>query len=89
VTRILAVLLLLAGLGGALAWVAPPRADLAEFLPPGETPATRFLFRELQSGAATTLLLAAIEGRATRRTRPPVPRNRRRAAGVAEIRLRR
>jgi predicted exporter len=62
VTRILSVLLLLAGLGGALAWVAPPRADLAEFLPPGETPATRFLFRELQSGAATTLLLAAIEG---------------------------
>jgi predicted exporter len=62
VTRILAVLLVLAGLGGALAWVAPPRADLAEFLPPGETPATRFLFRELQSGAATTLLLAAIEG---------------------------
>lgn len=61
-TRILAVLLLLAGMGGALAWLAPPRADLAEFLPPGETPATRFLFRELQSGAATTLLLAAIEG---------------------------
>jgi predicted exporter len=61
-TRLLAVLLVLAGLGGALAWVAPPRADLAEFLPPGETPATRFLFRELQSGAATTLLLAAIEG---------------------------
>lgn len=60
--RILAVLLLLGGLCGALAWVAPPRADLAEFLPPGETPATRFLFRELQSGAATTLLLAAIEG---------------------------
>lgn len=61
-TRILAVLLLLGSLLGALAWVAPPRADLAEFLPPGETPATRFLFRELQSGAATTLLLAAIEG---------------------------
>ncbi|MDB5372101.1 MAG: hypothetical protein JWP04_743, partial [Belnapia sp.] len=60
--RILAVLALLAGLGGALAWQAPPRADLAEFLPPGRTEASAFLLRELQSGAATTLLLAAIEG---------------------------
>lgn len=56
------MLLLLSGLGGLLAWLAPPRADLAEFLPPGETPAARFLFRELHAGAATTLLLAAIEG---------------------------
>ena len=61
-TRVLAVLALLAGLGGALGWLAPPRADLAEFLPPGRTPASAFLLRELQSGAATTLLLAAIEG---------------------------
>ncbi|HZH47696.1 MAG TPA: MMPL family transporter [Roseococcus sp.] len=61
-TRILAALALLATLGGLLAWSAPPRADLAEFLPEGRTPAARFLFRELQSGAATTLLLAAIEG---------------------------
>ncbi|MGK7868393.1 MMPL family transporter [Falsiroseomonas sp. E2-1-a20] len=80
-TRILAVLLLLAGLTGALAWVAPPRADLAEFLPPGETPATRFLFRELQSGAATTLLLAAIEGA----PRPELARvSRETAAGLRE-----
>ena len=60
--RLAAVLALLAALLGLLAWRAPPRADLAEFLPPGRTPATSFLFREIQSGAATTLLLAAIEG---------------------------
>jgi len=60
--RLVAVLALLAALLGLLAWRAPPRADLAEFLPPGRTPATSFLFREIQSGAATTLLLAAIEG---------------------------
>ncbi|WP_431280924.1 MMPL family transporter [Humitalea sp. 24SJ18S-53] len=60
--RLVALLLFLAGVGGMLAWLAPPRADLVEFLPPGRTPASAFLFRELQSGAATTLLLAAIEG---------------------------
>ncbi|WP_424813363.1 MMPL family transporter [Roseococcus sp. YIM B11640] len=60
--RLLAVLLVLAVAGGLLAWRAPPRADLVEFLPAGRTPASAFLFRELQSGAATTLLLAAIEG---------------------------
>ncbi|MCO6418004.1 MMPL family transporter [Siccirubricoccus sp. KC 17139] len=61
-TRLLLLLAVLAGLGGVLGWLAPPRADLAEFLPPGRTPASAFLLRELQSGAATTLLLAAIEG---------------------------
>ena len=60
--RLLAVLLVLAFAGGALVWRVPPRADLVEFLPAGGTPASAFLFRELQSGAATTLLLAAIEG---------------------------
>ncbi|MDB5411831.1 MAG: hypothetical protein JWR10_166 [Rubritepida sp.] len=60
--RLIATLVILAGLGGLVAWLAPPRADLVEFLPPGRTPASAFLFRELQSGAATTLLLAAIEG---------------------------
>ncbi len=64
--RLGAALLVLAGLLAALAWHVPPRADLAEFLPPGRTPASAFLFRELQSGAATTLLLAAIEGSAPR-----------------------
>jgi predicted exporter len=60
--RLLAALLVLAVTGGLLAWRVPPRADLVEFLPAGRTPASAFLFRELQSGAATTLLLAAIEG---------------------------
>jgi predicted exporter len=63
--RIGAVLLLLSVLLALLAWRAPPRADLAEFLPPGRTPASAFLFREIQSGAATTLL-AAIEGEVPR-----------------------
>ena len=60
--RLVAVLAVMGGLLGLLAWRAPPRADLAEFLPPGGTPASAFLFREIQSGAATTLLLTAIEG---------------------------
>lgn len=67
--RFARLVLVLAALSAALAalfWRAPPRADLAEFLPPGGTPASAFLFRELQSGAATTLLLAAIEGEAPR-----------------------
>lgn len=37
------------------------RTDMAVFLPPGSTPATEFLFRELRSGAATTLVLVGIE----------------------------
>ncbi len=61
-----AALLLLGALLAVLAWRAPPRADLAEFLPVGGTPASAFLLRELQSGAATTLLLAAIEGEVPR-----------------------
>ncbi len=64
--RLVAVLALLSGLLAILLWRSPPRADLAEFLPAGGTPAAAFLFRELQSGAATTLLLAAIEGDAPR-----------------------
>ena len=60
--RLLAALLLLAALGGALGATLGVRTDLAEFLPPGRTPASAFLFRELRSGAATTLLLAGIEG---------------------------
>ncbi|MBL6077895.1 MMPL family transporter [Belnapia sp. T18] len=62
--RLLAALLLLAALGGGLGALVGVRADLAEFLPPGRSPASAFLFRELRSGAATTLLLAGIEGAA-------------------------
>ncbi|WP_043341273.1 MMPL family transporter [Belnapia moabensis] len=60
--RLLAALLLLAALGGGLGALVGVRADLAEFLPTGRSPASTFLFRELQSGAATTLLLAGMEG---------------------------
>ena len=56
---LLAALLLLAALGGALG--RPYGPDLAEFLPPQPHPRSAFLFRELRSGAATTLL-AGIEG---------------------------
>ena len=38
------------------------RADMADFLPPGETPAARLLIDELRSGAAASLLLIGIEG---------------------------
>ncbi|SDB63863.1 MMPL family transporter [Belnapia rosea] len=60
--RLTSALLLLAVLGGVLGTQVGIRTDLAEFLPPGRSPASAFLFRELQSGAATTLLLAGIEG---------------------------
>ena len=38
------------------------RTDMSDMLPGGTTPTSRFLLRELQSGAATTLVLVAIEG---------------------------
>lgn len=59
---LLAALLLLAALGAALAALVPVRTGLAEFLPPARTRAGAFLMDELRSGAATSLLLAGIEG---------------------------
>src|SRR4051812_25572977 len=40
------------------------RTDMAEFLPSGGTPASRLLLRQLQSGAAASLLLVGIENAA-------------------------
>jgi predicted exporter len=59
---LLAALLLLAALGGALAALVEVKTGLAEFLPPGHTRASEFLVNELRSGAASSLLLAGIEG---------------------------
>jgi predicted exporter len=59
---LLAALLLLAALGAALAATIEVRTGLAEFLPPGHTRAGAFLVGELRSGAASSLLLAGIEG---------------------------
>ena len=59
---LLAALLLLAALGGALAALVEVRTGLAEFLPAGHTRASEFLVNELRSGAASSLLLAGIEG---------------------------
>jgi predicted exporter len=61
VRRLLAALLVLAALGGGLVALVGIRTDLAGFLPAGRSPESAFLFRELQSGAAATLLLAGIE----------------------------
>jgi predicted exporter len=57
----LAVALLAAGFPLLLRQV-PLRADIADFLPAAQTEEAAFLLRELRSGAATTLLLAGIEG---------------------------
>ena len=38
------------------------RTDMTAFLPPGKTAAAQFLFRELQSGTAATIILIGIEG---------------------------
>ena len=40
------------------------RSDLADFLPPGNTPATRAMLEELRQGAAAGLVLVALEGAA-------------------------
>ena len=60
--RLAAALLLLAVVGWVLFRLIPIRAEMSDLLPPGRTPAAEFLLRELQSGVATTLLLAGIEG---------------------------
>ncbi len=44
--------------------VADLRGDIADFLPDPDTPEAAFLVQELRSGAATTLLIAGIEGAA-------------------------
>ncbi len=38
------------------------RTDMADFLPTGSTPASRFMLQELQSGSAASLILAGIDG---------------------------
>ena len=60
--RLFAALLVLALLGTALFRGVTFRAEMSDLLPPGSTPGAEFLLRELRSGAATTLLLAGIEG---------------------------
>src|SRR5690348_477610 len=50
-----------AALAAAFA-AADIRTDMTAFLPPGETAAAQFLFRELQSGAAATIILIGVEG---------------------------
>jgi hypothetical protein len=59
---VIAVLLLLAAFAAGLFTRIPVRTDMADFLPPGSTPATEFLFRELRSGSAATLILVGLEG---------------------------
>lgn len=60
--RLLLVLLALALLGLGLSRLVAFRAELTDLLPPARGPATTFLLGELRNGAATTLMLAAIEG---------------------------
>jgi predicted exporter len=63
--RFLPLVLTLALLGAANAALLRTvgiRADMTEFLPPPRNEASAFLLRELRTGAATTLLLAGIEG---------------------------
>lgn len=42
--------------------VVQVRTDMAAFLPPGGTPAQRFLIEQLREGPATTLILVGLEG---------------------------
>ncbi|WP_424136193.1 MMPL family transporter [Roseomonas chloroacetimidivorans] len=58
----LLALLFLAALGVLLFRSIEIRTDMADFLPPAATPEASFLLGELREGAATTLLLAGVEG---------------------------
>ncbi|WP_426955911.1 MMPL family transporter [Muricoccus radiodurans] len=60
--RPLLVLLLLAAIGAGLLRVVEIRTDMADFLPPARTTEAAFLLSELREGAASTLLLAGMEG---------------------------
>ena len=60
--RLLLALFLLALIGTGLFRAVPLRSEMADFLPPPDTPASAFLLDELQSGAATTVILAGIQG---------------------------
>ena len=59
---------LLAGLAAAIGVTAAVfgfvqiRTDMAAFLPPGSTPASRFMLQELQTGSVASLILIGIEG---------------------------
>ncbi len=62
-----ALVLTLCGLvavGVAVFGRAAVRTDMGDFLPPGRSPAARFLADELQTGPASNLALIAIEGAA-------------------------
>lgn len=63
--RLAALLAVLAALAGAFALVlraVPVRGDIADFLPAPRSAEAAFLLDELRGGAATTLLVAGIEG---------------------------
>ena len=45
-------------------WRVEIRSDLVDFLPTGQTPAARAVLETLRDGAATGLVLIAIEGAA-------------------------
>ncbi len=63
--RLAALLLALGALAGAFALamrLVEVRSDITDFLPAPKTDQAAFLLRELHEGAATTLLLAGIEG---------------------------
>lgn len=56
------IALLLAGLFAALAFrVVDVRTDMADFLPAGHTPASRFMLQQLQSGSTASLILLGID----------------------------
>ena len=60
--RLLLALFLLALIGTGFFRVVPLRNEMADFLPPPDTPASAFLLDELRSGVATTVILAGIQG---------------------------
>ena len=59
---VLAALALALILAGAALRAARFRTDLADLLPRAQTPASRFMLRELQSGAANRLVLIGLQG---------------------------
>ena len=54
--------LLAAGIAALAFRIVDVRSDMAAFLPAGRTEASRFMLRQVQGGAASSLILAGLEG---------------------------
>ena len=60
--NLLLAVLIAAGITALAFSIVDVRTDMTAFLPPGRTEASRFMLQQVQGGAASSLILAGIEG---------------------------